>query len=161
MLGSFTRSWNAWLGCQRCLYVSLSLLAGALLPIQASVNAQLARSLHSAPLAAAVSYGIGALVLLGLLLTRQFGQPTWAMLTQAPTWSLTGGFFGTWYIVSSAYLVPLLGATLTLGLVVGGQAIAGIVTDHFGWLGMTPHRLTPHRRLAIGLLLSSLFLLAQ
>ncbi len=161
MLVSFTRSWNAWLGCQRCLYVLLSLLAGALLPVQASMNAHLARSLHSAPVAGAVSYGIGALVLVGLLLTRHFGHLSWGMVTQAPHWSLTGGVFGTWYIVSSAYFVPSLGTTLTLGLVVGGQAIAGMITDHFGWLGMTRNRLTPHRRLAIGLLITSLFLLSH
>ncbi|MDX2217061.1 MAG: DMT family transporter [Oculatellaceae cyanobacterium bins.114] len=33
----------------------------------------------------------------------------------------------------------VLGATLTLGFIVFGQAIAGVVTDHVGWLGLLQH----------------------
>lgn len=146
---------------QICLYLLLSWLSGALLPIQASMNAQLARSLHSAPLAANVSYLVGLLALMALLFTGQFGHLNWSTLRKAPRWSLAGGVFGAWYIASSAYFIPTLGATLTLGFVVGGQAIAGIITDHFGWLGMPQHRLTRYRRIAVGLLVVALFFLAQ
>jgi transporter family-2 protein len=155
------RSRNILLRCQICFYLLLSLLSGALLPIQASVNAQLAQSLQSAPLAADLSYLIGLLALVALLLTGQFGHLDWHTLGQAPRWSFMGGIFGAWYIASSAYFVSILGATLTLGFVVGGQAIAGIITDHFGWLGMPQHRLTRHRRIAVGLLAVALFFLTQ
>ncbi len=158
---SLFRSRNILLRCQICLYLLLSLLSGALLPIQASINAQLARSLNSALLAADVSYFIGLLALMALLLTGQFGHLDWYTLRKAPQWSFIGGLFGAWYIVSSAYFISTLGATLTLGFVVGGQAIAGIITDHFGWLGMSQHRLTPHRRFAVGLLAVALFFLTQ
>lgn len=147
--------------CQVCFYLVLSLLSGALLPIQTSLNAQLARSLNSVPLAANISYLVGSLVLITLLLTGQFGHPNWAALTKAPRWSLIGGVLGAWYIASSAYFTSILGTTLTLGFVVCGQAIAGMVTDHFGWLGMPQRRLTRHRRFAVGLLIVALFFLAQ
>lgn len=150
----------AW-RCQICLYLLLALLSGALLPIQASFNAQLARSLDSVPLAADISYLVGTLVLVAMLSTGQFGHPNWSALAQAPRWSLMGGVLGAWYISSSTYFISVLGTTLTLGLVVGGQAIAGIVTDHFGWLNLPQHRLTRHRRFAIGLLIVSIFFLTQ
>lgn len=158
---SMFRSRNLWLRCQICLYLLLALLSGALLPIQASINAQLARSLTSASLAANISYFVGLLALITLVVSQQFDHPDWLALPKAPHWSLTGGVFGAWYIASSAYFVSTLGATLTLGFVVGGQAIAGIVADHFGWLGLPQHRLTRYRRMAIGLLMVAIFFLAQ
>jgi transporter family-2 protein len=147
--------------CQVCLFLALALASGALLPIQASWNAQLARSLGSVPLAADISYLTGSAVLLALLLSGRWGQPDWSALGQAPRWSWLGGVLGAWYITSSTYFVSVLGATLTLGLVVGGQAIAGVITDHHGWLGLPRHRLTPHRRVALGLLIAALFFLTQ
>jgi bacterial/archaeal transporter family-2 protein len=107
----------------------LSLLSEALLPIQASINAQLALSLASAPLAANVSYLVGFLALAVLLLTQRYDQPDWFALPKAPHWSLTGDVFGAWHIASSAYFISVLGATLTLGFVVFRQAIAGMISD--------------------------------
>lgn len=147
--------------CQIWLYLILALLSGAVLPIQTSLNAQLAKSLNSVPLAANISYFVGALVLVMLLLTGQFGEIEWSALIKAPRWSLVGGLLGAWYIASSAYFASILGTTLTLGFVVGGQAIAGMIVDHFGWLGMPQRRLTGHRRFAIGLLIVALFFLVQ
>jgi transporter family-2 protein len=125
------------------------------------MNAQLARSLASAPLAANVSYLVGFLTLAFLLLTQRFDHPDWFALAKAPHWSLTGGVFGAWYIVSSAYFIPTLGATLILGFVVFGQVIAGIIADHFGWLGLPQHQLTRYRRVAIGLFVVAIFFLVQ
>jgi len=139
----------------------LALLSGALLPIQASFNAQLARSLDSVPLAADISYSVGTAILVTLLLTGKVGHPDWSALGKTPAWSLMGGVLGAWYITSSTHFISVLGTTLTLGLVVSGQAIAGILTDHFGWLNVPQHRLTPHRRFAVGLLIVAIFFLAQ
>lgn len=150
----------AW-RCRICLYLLLALFSGALLPIQANFNAQLARSLDSVPLAADISYLVGTVVLIVMLSTGQFGHPHWSALSQSPRWSLMGGVLGAWYISSSTYSISVLGTTPTLGLVVGGQAIAGIVTDHFGWLNLPQHRLTRPRRLAIGLLIGAIFFLTQ
>lgn len=147
--------------CQICLFLALALGSGALLPIQASFNAQLARSLDSVPLAANISYLTGSVVLVALLLSGRFESPDWLALGQTPRWSWIGGVLGAWYITSSTYFVSVLGATLTLGLVVGGQAIVGVITDHYGWLNLPQYRLTRHRRIALGLLVVSLFLLTQ
>ncbi len=146
--------------CQVCVYLVLSLLSGAVVPIQASLNGQLARSLHSVPVAATISYLVGSLALIALLSTGRFCRPDWSALLQAPRWSLIGGVLGAWYIASSAYLISVLGATLTLGFVVCGQAIAGIIVDHFGWLGVTRRRLTPYRRFAVGLMVVAVVFLA-
>lgn len=147
--------------CQMCLFLALALASGALLPIQANLNAQLARSLDSVPLAADISYLTGTVVLVVLLVSGRFEPPRWAALGEAPRWSFVGGVLGAWYVSSSTYFISILGTALTLGLVVGGQAIVGVVTDHHGWLNLPRHRLTPYRRVALGLLAIALFLLTQ
>jgi len=143
------------------LYLLLALLSGVLLPIQATCNAQLARSLNSVPLAANISFIVGTLVLVLLIATQKFGHPNWRAIAKAPKWSLIGGVLGTWYICSSTYFTSVLGTTLTLGLVVGGQSLVGIIVDHYGWLDLPKHPLTRNRRFAIGLLIVAIFFLAQ
>jgi|GEM_PF-945544 transporter family-2 protein len=147
--------------CQLYLYLLLALVSGILLPIQIGMNSELARSLGSFPLAAAISYVVGGSALIALLATRLVGQPDWSGLAQTPRWSLFGGACGVLYVASSAYFASILGTTLTLGFVVFGQAIAGLITDHYGWLGIPQHRFTRNRRLAVGCLLAALVFLMQ
>lgn len=141
--------------------IAMALLAGALLPVQAAMNAQVARSLQSVPHAALLSYLLGSLTLIGLLLSRLWPAPDWRAIRTAPRWSLLAGVLGVWYICSSTLVLPRLGATLTLGLVVAGQAVAGLVMDHHGWLGVRRQRLGARGYAAMALLLAALALLTQ
>jgi transporter family-2 protein len=141
--------------------IAMALLAGALLPVQAAMNAQVARSLQSVPLAALLSYLLGSFTLIGLLLSRLTPAPDWRAIRTAPRWSLLAGVLGVWYIVSSTLVLPRLGATLTLGLVVAGQAVAGLVMDHHGWLGVRRQRLGARGYAALALFLAAMALLTQ
>ncbi|WP_254938347.1 DMT family transporter [Cyanobium sp. Morenito 9A2] len=49
-------------------------------------------------------------------------RPRLAGIGTAPRLSLLAGVLGAWYVSSSTLVIPRLGATLTLGLVVAGQA---------------------------------------
>lgn len=90
--------------CQIYLFLALALGSGALLPIQASFNAQLARSLGSVPLAADISYLTGSGVLVALLLSGRFGSPNWSALRQAPAGA---GWEACWELGTSP-LAPTL-----------------------------------------------------
>ncbi|ASC69910.1 hypothetical protein XM38_008400 [Halomicronema hongdechloris C2206] len=93
---------TAWLQrYQPCLYGSLALLAGTALPIQASMNAYLATTTGSVPLAAGISYAVGTAALLLLLATGLFAPPSWKALTHLPPWNFVGGLVGVSYIMSS------------------------------------------------------------
>jgi transporter family-2 protein len=141
--------------------VAGALLAGALLPVQAAMNSQLARSLQSVPLAALLSYLVGSATLIGLLLSRQVPPPHWRALRTTPPWSLLAGVLGAWYVSSTTLVISSLGATMTLGLVVAGQAVAGLVVDHHGWLGVPRQRLGTRGYGAMGLFLAAMVLLTQ
>ncbi len=141
--------------------VSLALLAGALLPVQAAMNAQLARSLQSVPFAALLSYLVGSATLIGLLISRQVPPAHWRALRTTPPWSLLAGVLGAWYVSSTTLVISSLGATMTLGLVVAGQAVAGLVVDHHGWLGVRRQRLGVRGYAAVALFLAAMALLTQ
>ncbi len=56
----------------RLLYILMALVLGALLPVQASVNARLSRTVGSSVVAAFISFAVGTLALfLYLFFTRQ------------------------------------------------------------------------------------------
>ncbi|KAF0653567.1 hypothetical protein L107_08243 [Cyanobium sp. Copco_Reservoir_LC18] len=141
--------------------IALALLAGALLPVQAAMNARLAQSLQSVPLAALHSYLLGSLTLIGLLLSGLLPAPDWRAIGTAPRWTLLAGVLGAWYVSSSTLVIPRLGATLTLGLVVAGKAVAGLVMDHHGWLGVRRQRLGARGWAAMALFLAAMVLLTQ
>ncbi len=143
------------------LDVALALLAGALLPVQAALNAQLAASLQSVPFAALLSYLLGSLTLIALLASHLLPAPDWRAIHRAPRWTLLGGVFGAGYIGASTVVISRLGATLTLGLVVSGQALVGLAMDHHGWLGVRRRRLGPRGYAAMALFLAAMALLSQ
>src|SRR4029453_10833615 len=87
-----------------------SLRAGAMLPIQFGINAQLATWLGSSGRAALVSFVVGAPPLgLGPLA----GARDWAAVDRgsgAPWWVWVGGILGAFYVLGSIVAAPRLGA---------------------------------------------------
>jgi transporter family-2 protein len=140
-------------------FLFIAFISGGLLPIQIAMNAELARSIGSVPLAGDISYLVGSIILVILLFSGKFAQPNWSALSQAPWWSFCGGLMGAWYISSSAYFASILGTTLTIGFIVTGQSFMGMLIDNFGWLGVQKRHLTANRRLAGALLVLAIFFL--
>ena len=58
-------------------------------------------------------------------------------------WS--GGVLGGIFILLMIVLLPSLGATTLIALVVAGQMAAAITLDHFGAFGLTPHPISISR----------------
>ena len=135
----------------RWLFIPLAVIAGAALPVQFSINAQLPGWLNGSALVAAVAsffVGTAALVLVALILREPWpgGQ-----LGKVPWWIWTGGLIGAFYVTSSIVLLPRLGAAATVACILGGQVAASLLLDQFGWLHVPKHELSPGR--AIGALL--------
>lgn len=66
-------------------------------------------------------------------------------------WQLLGGVFGGLLVATQAYAVPIVGISLFLVALVGGQTVNALVVDRFG-VGPAPAvGLTPARVLAAGL----------
>ena len=107
--------------------------------------------------AAAVSFGVGFLVLLAASLVQ--GQGTaYLKLSAVPLWTLAGGFLGAWYVFAAVWGVSTLGVVTLVAALVFGQMAAALVIDATGALGMAVREVTPTRIAAAGMVLGGLVL---
>jgi bacterial/archaeal transporter family-2 protein len=121
-------------------YLLFALAAGAMLPIQFGINAQLAEWLGGSVRAAFVSFLVGATALLVAVLVASRGWPDRA--GDAPWWVWTGGLLGAFYVLGSIVTAPKLGAATLVALILAGQALASLAVDHFGWVGFEEQPIT-------------------
>ena len=119
----------------------LAIAAGAALPVQFSVNAQLRSFVGGPAVAGMISFFVGTIALVVVALILRESWPLGSALTQAPWWVWTGGFLGAFYVLATIILTPRLGAATTVGLILTGQVIASIVIDHFGLIRVPVHEL--------------------
>jgi bacterial/archaeal transporter family-2 protein len=131
-------------------YLVFALLAGAMLPIQFGINAQLAEWVGGSVRAAFVSFVVGAMALLIAVVVSARGWPDRA--GDAPWWVWTGGLLGAFYVLGSIVTAPKLGAATLVALILAGQAIASLLVDHFGWVGFEEQPITLMRVFGIALL---------
>jgi len=144
------------------LYLLLAITAGAMLPFQYGINAQLSHWLSSPVRAAFVSFLVGTLVLLLLSVLVRKPVPGAAKLGAVPWWVWLGGLLGAYYVTGSIFTAPKLGAVTLTAAVVFGQAVASALIDQFGWVGFKEHHLSPGRIaglafVAVGIALVRLF----
>ncbi len=133
-------------------YLLFGFAAGAMLPLQFGINAQLARWVEDPVRATLVSFAVGTLVLLVAAIPLLRGWPPAARLGDAPWWVWIGGLLGAFYVLGSIVTAPRLGAVTLVALILAGQATASLLVDHFGWVGFEEHPVTPGRVLGVLLL---------
>jgi transporter family-2 protein len=126
----------------RLFLVFFAVIAGALLPTQAGINAQLAKNLGHPLLAASVSFGLGTLALLLITIIFRIPWPELSSAMQVPWYLWIGGLLGVIYLTATIILAPLLGAATMIGLIIAGQMLASIMLDHFGLVGFPVHPLS-------------------
>ena len=130
-------------------YYLFAIAAGAMLPIQFGINAQLASWVGSPLRATLVSFVVGAAVLLVATLIFARGLPASGELGGAPWWVWVGGFLGAFYVLGSVVTAPKLGAAALFAFILAGQAAASLAVDHFGWVGFDENPVTPGRLLGM------------
>ncbi len=135
------------------LFFAFALLAGMLLPMQAGINAQLAKQLGHPLLAATGSFSLGTLALALFTILSNLPVPTVARLVHIPWYLWLGGLLGVIYLTATIILAPLLGAATMIGLIITGQMLAAIALDHFGLVGFPVHSLSLWRIIGAILLL--------
>jgi len=139
---------------------ALGIIAGATLGTQAAINAMVSRAFGSPIIAAAISFGTGALFLLVIAFAVMRLQGVPAAWRDLPGWSfVTGGALGVVYLTTVIFLTPRIGAAATMGFVIAGQLLAGLAIDSFGFFGLSSIALAPSRILGAGLLLGGALIL--
>ncbi len=119
----------------RPLIMLTALVAGALMPVQAGVNARLREYLGDPIMASLASFTVGTTALLAFILVTRAPWPSLAMASAAPWWSWFGGAFGAFFVAVTVILAFKLGATGLMAWIIAGQLIASVLLDHTGAIG--------------------------
>jgi transporter family-2 protein len=126
-------------------YLVFAVVAGAMIPFQAGINAQLARWVGSPIGSAFVSFLVGTIALAVIVVLQRKPLPSPSKLADAPWWIWIGGLLGAFYVAGSIVAAPKLGAVMLIAAVVAGQSLASLLVDQYGWVGFAEHHISPGR----------------
>ena len=138
--------------------ILFALLAGAMLPAQAAVNARLGRTLGSPVWAAAVSGAVLTIALVAIGIVAVRSMPRTVGLLTVPWWAWTGGLCGALVLAATAAVAPRLGTGTMIAMVVVGQVLCSIALDQFGALGVAEHPIDLRRSVAAALIVAGALL---
>jgi transporter family-2 protein len=138
-----------------------TLLGGAVLPVQAAVNARLGGALGNRSLAAFISFLIGMVGLAVYILLSRGSMPSSEAVRSAPWWAWIGGFLGALYVTIVIIAAPRIGVATLTGLAVAGQMAVSAVLDHWGLLGLPVNPVTPSRAFGLVLIVVGVLLLQR
>ena len=139
--------------------LSVALVTGAAIAVQALANTRLRVALGTPVWAAVAQFVVGLVLLLGVVVVSRQPAPLMGGLARMPLWGWLGGAVGALFIVVSIVLTPRLGTAVTLATITVGQMVAALVLDHYGWLGAPVIRLSLPRVLGAACLLLGIFLM--
>jgi bacterial/archaeal transporter family-2 protein len=140
------------------LLLLLAVVAGAVLPVQAGINAQLRVTLGNPLAAALISFVIGTVALVLIGLGARISLPPPVVLERAPWWHWTGGLLGAIYVGMMIVLAPRLGAATLIAAVVAGQMLTSLVLDHYALVGFAAHPISLQRLLGAALVIGGVAL---
>lgn len=144
----------------KLIWIILALLSGAVLPLQAGLNARLGTAVQNPVYASAISFIVGILgLILYIAFTRQ--PASMAGLREAPAYLWLGGLLGAFYVTALVLIFPKLGPGLTFGLVVAGQMTVSVVLDHFGILVRQPTPISLMKLLGVALVVGGVIIIRK
>ena len=139
----------------------LGVVAGLGLTVQIGMNTQLRKVLGSSWSAALVSFLVGTLGLMAIMLAMRTAPPSRDTLAAVPAWAWFGGLLGAFYVAISTIVAAQVGATTLLVLTVAGQLAMALVLDHYGWFGLPENPITWARLLGVALLCAGVWLITR
>jgi bacterial/archaeal transporter family-2 protein len=145
-------------------WIALGVAAGAVLPVQGAINAQLRLDLDAPLTAGAWSFIVAALSMAAVVaavvaLSPAVPRPRRPDTSRLPWWGWLGGLCGATYVTSVFLLIPEIGVAATVALTIAGQQVASVLVDRYGLLRL-PERPVPRLRLSgVALLLAGVALI--
>lgn len=140
------------------IFLLMALVAGLSVPTQAGINSQLGLWTRSPVLAATISFAVGTLTLIIYSVATRIPLPSLATAGNHPWWIWVGGAFGAFFVTATIILVPKLGATTMVAMILAGQMVASLLLDHFGVLGYPLHPISLGRVAGVILLCAGVWL---
>jgi transporter family-2 protein len=143
------------------VYCLLAVIGGALLPIQAGINAQLRAALVNAWSTTTASIVVSLITVVLLSIVTRAQIPSAATLAQIPWWAWSGGIFGAVYVCIALAMAPRLGAAALMASLVAGQMLCSLILDQMGVAGFTQHSISIGRVCGAVLLFAGVMLMQK
>lgn len=144
----------------RGLAVLMGVGAGALVGMQAPINARLGKTVGSLQ-AATFSFLVGTAVLLLIAAFVRGGLTSLGLVREVPWWALVGGLLGAVYVTVALVIVRTLGASGLTAVAITGQLAISVAIDRFGLLGITKEHIGPWRIVGLVLLVLGVALVVR
>ncbi|WP_395745768.1 DMT family transporter [Prosthecobacter sp.] len=140
------------------IYALWAFAAGAVIPVMATFNAQLARSIGSAPAAVLILLLVGFFGAMAYQLSTRTPLPEAATLLSARGYLYTGGLMVVFYMISVTLLIPKFGVGNTILFVVCAQMCSSALIDHWGLFGVPVRPISWLRLIGLLVILAGLVL---
>ena len=134
------------------IYALWSALAGALIPVMASLNGTLGRTTGAPYHAALVSVALAFAAVLTTLLVVRPAMPSMAALASAPKLAFFGGLAMAFYALTVTFVTPKFGVGNVVICVVVAQLVMSSTIDQFGLFGAPVHLMDLRRAAGLALL---------
>lgn len=140
------------------LLLALAVTCGAVAPLQAGINSQLAKVFGHPVQAAVISFIVGTLAISLISFAFRVRVPGPLEVFKVSPILLTGGLLGVYMVMSSITAAPRLGAAVFISASVAGSMLASLLLDHYGIMGYAVKPITMIRCLGGILIVSGVFL---
>jgi transporter family-2 protein len=146
----------------RYFLMFLTLLTGALLPIQAILNTRLGKQTGGPLMGSLLSFTVGLICLLVLnFMTNTSAVINLKPATVMPWYTWLGGFLGAIFVGYITWVNQQQGVALTFALVVSGQVFCSLFIDHFGLLGSALRTITLEKIIGALLIIVGIILIKK
>jgi bacterial/archaeal transporter family-2 protein len=142
-------------------WLALAVAAGAMLPVQGAINAQLRAALDAPVTVGAISFLVAMVAMAAALLASlalSARRPRVEPLRRVPWWGWLGGLCGATYVISVFLLIPQIGVAQTVALTVAGQQLASLWVDRQGLLRLPQRPVAPARLVGVAVLFAEVAL---
>jgi transporter family-2 protein len=144
---------------QQFLLFLMAIVAGALLAVQAGLNAEMGRVVRSPVYGALISFVTGGIALLAYCLVVGIPLGNVRRAVELPWYYWLGGVLGGFYVFAVIVLAPRLGVAVTIALTVAGQMIFSLIIDHYGLMGIPQHSVNWARVAGVVIIIGGVVLL--
>ncbi|MCP5150963.1 MAG: DMT family transporter [Ectothiorhodospiraceae bacterium] len=134
---------------------------GAMTPMQAGINASLARHIANPLSAALTNTVVASACLVVVMLVLRVPLPGLAVAARAPWWSYCGGLLGASIVLGAIVLAPRLGAAAYVSSLIVGTVLSSLLIDHFGLLGFREQPVSAVRLLGGALVVVGMVLVVR
>jgi transporter family-2 protein len=125
------------------------IVAGLLQAMGPPMNGTLRTSLTNPWVATLVSFGLVFALFLIVAAIFPRPSPTAEGIAKMPWWAPLGGIIGAIAVIVGLLFVERVGAGPLAALTVSANLLMSVAIDHFGWLNVPQHALTPMRAIGV------------